>query len=200
LQNRRQLEQQVREARMRQLTYQLSPHFLFNAFNSIRGMIFEDRDRAAELITQLSELFRFHLSHETRTKQTLAEEWQLAKRYLDLEAIRLESRLQLHVELAQDCMHRRLPSLTLLTLVENAIKHGIAPNADGGRLSIRAGTGEPGWWLEVTNTVGTGRATHSSGTGLANLKERLALSHGASANVVTRSRAEEFGFRVEIAT
>ncbi|MFC0679578.1 sensor histidine kinase [Lysobacter korlensis] len=199
LQSRRQLERQVREARMRQLTYQLSPHFLFNAFNSIRGMIFEDRDRAAELITQLSELFRFHLSHESRTEQTLAEEWQLARRYLDLEAIRLESRLRLHVDLAEDCMHRRLPSLTLLTLVENAIKHGVAPNVDGGRLTIRARTGGPGWWLEVTNTVGAGRATHSTGTGLANLRERLALGHGAIAAVIPCSEAEEFCVRVEMA-
>lgn len=200
LQNRRQLERQVRQARLRQLTYQLSPHFLFNAFNSIRGMIFEDRERAADLITQLSELFRFHLNHEARTEQTLAEEWELARRYLDLETIRLESRLRLDVALDEDCIQRRLPSLTLLTLVENAIKHGIAPNVDGGRLRILAKTSGKGWWLEVANTVGEGRATHSTGTGLANLKERLALSLGAAASIVSFTEGGEFVFRLEIAT
>ena len=182
-QGRRQLQQQVREARLHQLTHQLSPHFLFNAFNSIRGMIFEDRERAAELVTQLSELFRFHLGSELRTRVSLAEDWEIARRYLDIEAVRLESRMQLEIDLPPELMERKLPTLTLLTLVENAVKHGIAPNREGGRLSLRAQPLGSGWRLEVENSVGRGLAEHRGGHGLANLRERLALTRGDDAGL-----------------
>lgn len=180
---RRRLLAQVREARLRQLTHQLSPHFLFNAFNSIRALIFEDPQRAADLVTQLSELFRFHLQHELRKEQTLAEEWQLAQRYLDLESVRLESRLRLDVDLDPVCLKRSLPALSLLCLVENAIKHGIAPNREPGQLRVRARPAADGWTLEVSNTVGVQAATLSTQTGLANLRERLALGFGDRARL-----------------
>ena len=181
--SRRQLQQQVREARLHQLTHQLSPHFLFNAFNSIRGMIFEDRERAAQLVTQLSELFRFHLGSELRTRVSLAEDWEIARRYLDIEGVRLESRMQLETSLAPELMERKLPTLTLLTLVENAVKHGIAPNREGGWLSLRALPAGPGWRLEVENSVGRGRAEYNGGHGLSNLRERLALTRGDDAGL-----------------
>lgn len=174
--SRRQLQRQVRDARMQLLASQLSPHFLFNSFNTIRGMIFEDRERAAELVTQLSELFRFHLNAGARTEVTLAEDWDIARRYLDLEAVRLESRLRLEVDLDPELMPRTLPIMTLLTLVENAIKHGIAPNRDGGSLAIRARTTDAGWQLEVENSVGRGVADYSGGHGLSNLRERVSLT------------------------
>ena len=197
LQDRFQLQARLREARVRQLTLQLSPHFLFNAFNTIRGMIFEDQQRAAQLLTQLSELFRFHLSHELQTEQSLADEWRLAQHYLDVEAVRLESRLRLQGELAPECLGKRLPSLTLLTLVENAIKHGIAPNVEGGELRIRARAESPGWSLQVVNSVGRGRAAHSSGTGLKNLLERVALTLGSKARLRVLERDGEFSVRLE---
>ncbi len=199
-QSRRHLQQQLREARLRQLTHQLSPHFLFNAFNTIRGMIFEDRERAAQLVTQLSELFRFHLSHDLRTEQSLSEDWELAQRYLDLESVRLESRLRLDVDLDPDCLKLRLPSLTLLTLVENAIKHGIAPNLEGGHLRIRASRETRSWVLEVANSTGHGQAEHSSGTGLANLRERIELTMGDKARLNIRDGSDEFALRLELPT
>lgn len=197
-QARRQLQAQLREARMRQLTHQLNPHFLFNAFNSIRGMIFEDRERAAELVTQLSELFRHHLSHEMRTEQTLAEEWELARRYLDVEGVRLESRLRLSTDLAEDCLDRRLPTLTVLGLVENAIKHGIAPNPAGGELRLRARREGERWWLEVDNSIGPGRAGHGTGSGLGNLRERLALGFGPRARMTVGEGDGRFTVRLEL--
>lgn len=198
LEARRLLQQQVREARLRQLTHQLSPHFLFNAFNSIRGMIFEDRERAAGLVTQLSELFRFHLGSEVRTEVGLAEDWEIARRYLDIESVRLEERLRLEVDLAPELMERRLPSLSLLTLVENAIKHGIAPNRGGGRLTLRARPAGKGWWLEVENSVGRGTADYRGGDGLANLRERLALAFGDDARLQVCSDNDRFLVRMEL--
>lgn len=194
---RRLLQQQVREARLRQLTHQLSPHFLFNAFNSIRGMIFEDRERAAGLVTQLSELFRFHLGSEVRTEVELAEDWEIARRYLDIEAVRLEERLRLEVDLAPELMERKLPALSLLTLVENAIKHGIAPNRGGGRLALRTRPAGKGWWLEVENSVGQGVADYRGGNGLSNLRERLALAFGDDARLDVVRDNDRFLVRME---
>jgi heme exporter protein D len=185
MQQRRKLLQQVQQARLAQLTHQLNPHFLFNAFNTIRGTIFENPQRAADLITELSELFRFHLSQSERSTQTLEEEWRLAQRYLAIEQARLEQRLRVKVDLAPECMHQPVPSLALLGLIENAIKHGIAPSAAGGELAIRARARGPQWLLEVCNDVGPNGAGdgNGTGTGLANLRERLELGFSDQAQM-----------------
>lgn len=183
MQQRRKLLQQVQQARLAQLTHQLNPHFLFNAFNTIRGTIFENPQRAADLITELSELFRFHLSQSERSTQTLEEEWRLAQRYLAIEQARLEQRLQVKLELDSDCMTQPVPSLALLGLIENAIKHGIAPNPTGGLLTIRARPRGPQWLLEVCNDRGPSTDQHGTGTGLANLRERLQLGFADQADM-----------------
>lgn len=198
LQGRRRLQTQLREARLRQLTHQLSPHFLFNTFNSIRGLIFEDQQRAAQLVTQLSELFRVHLQHELRTEQTLEEEWHLAQCYLDIEAARLEARLRRYVELDPVCLPRKIPALSLLCLLENAIKHGIAPNREPGWLRISARPLMAGWVLEVSNSIGDASTLPSHGTGLANLRERLQLGFAERAQLHVESSADRFMVRLTL--
>jgi len=198
LQGRRRLQTQLREARLRQLTHQLSPHFLFNTFNSIRGLIFEDPHRAAQLVTHLSELFRVHLQHELRTEQTLEEEWHLAQCYLDIEAARLETRLRIHVEIDPVCLSRPIPALSLLCLVENAIKHGIAPNRAPGWLRVSARPLMAGWVLEVSNSIGEHSAMPSTGTGLANLRERLQLGFAGRAQLQIEPVTDRFTVRLSL--
>ena len=193
---RRRLQQQVRQARLDQLTRQLNPHFLFNAFNTIRGSIFEDPQRAADLVTQLSELFRFHLSQAERSTQTLEEEWRLAQRYLAIEQARLEQRLRVSVDLDPMCLSRSLPSLALLLLVENAIKHGIAPRPEGGELLIRARPQADHWWLEVVNPLCPEAQVDGTRTGLANLRERLQLGYGDSARLEVQSLSTQYRVRL----
>lgn len=180
---RRSLQQKANHARLVQLTHQLNPHFLFNALNTIRGTIFEDKEKAAELVTELSELFRFHLNLSDQFTQTLAEDWQLAKRYLALEQARLENRLRVKFEIAEDCMPRRLPALSVLGLIENAVKHGVAPNPDGGEVQVQAGSHGQGWRLTVRNSVGPHTSNLSTKVGLKNLRERLRLGFGPAANL-----------------
>lgn len=196
LRQRRRLQQQVRQARLDQLTRQLNPHFLFNAFNTIRGSIFEDPQRAADLVTQLSELFRFHLSQAERSTQTLEEEWRLAQRYLAIEQARLEQRLRINVDLDPVCMGRNLPSLALLLLVENAIKHGIAPRPEGGELLIRARPQADHWWLEVVNPLCPEAQPDGTRTGLANLRERLQLGYGDAARLELQALTTQFRARL----
>ncbi len=190
MQQRRKLQQQAQQARLAQLTHQLNPHFLFNAFNTIRGTIFEQPQRAAELITELSELFRFHLSQSERSTHTLAEEWRLAQRYLAIEQARLEQRLRVDLALDRECMQQQLPSLALLSLIENAIKHGIAPSPTGGELRIAAQRSEGHWTLEVSNDCGELGAGPGTGTGLSNLRERLALTFADRAELLINANRE----------
>jgi len=202
LRTRRRLQEQLREARLQQLTLQLNPHFLFNAFNTIRGSIFEDPQRAADLLTQLAELFRFHLSTSARLSQSLAEEWRLCQQYLAIEQARLDERLRVEVDLQPACLHYTLPCLALLGLIENAIKHGIAPDPRGGTLQVRAVEveGSDAWQLQVGNSVPAGphKAAEGARMGLANLRERLRLSYGERARLDVLQRDRHHGVQLQL--
>lgn len=172
------MQKQMHEAQLQQLTNQLNPHFLFNALNSIRALIYEDQDKAAHTVTQLSELFRHHLQAHLKPLSSLREEWQLASQYVAIEQIRFEKRLEVQCDLSDDCLAQQLPTLTLLTLVENAIKHGISPNARGGKIQLRAAKLDAQrWQLHISNTVGAPSREQSTRTGLANIRRRLELQH-----------------------
>lgn len=174
--SKKQIQQQMRTAQLQQLTNQLNPHFLFNSLNSIRALIFEDQHKAAHTLTQLSELFRVHLQANLKPISTLEDEWEIAKRYLEIEQVRLETRLQLETQFDPDLWQKSLPTLCLLTLVENAIKHGISPSNQGGLVQIisrRTHTGR--WQLCVNNTIAANSTEKSTNTGLANLQQRLQL-------------------------
>jgi LytS/YehU family sensor histidine kinase len=176
--SKRQMQKQMHQAQLQQLTNQLNPHFLFNALNSIRALIYEDQDKAAATVTQLSELFRFHLQAHLKPLSTLADEWQIASQYLQIEQVRLEHRLQLDLQFDEQLWQQKLPTLSLLTLVENAIKHGIAPLPQGGRLWIKSRPVANGWQLIVGNSCACLSSVHGTRTGLKNLRQRLALLPG----------------------
>lgn len=176
--SKRQMQKQMHQAQLQQLTNQLNPHFLFNALNSIRALIYEDQDKAAATVTQLSELFRFHLQAHLKPLSTLADEWQITSQYLQIEQVRLEQRLQLDLQFDEQLWQQKLPTLSLLTLVENAIKHGIAPLPQGGQLWIKSRPVANGWQLIVGNSCAGISSTHGTRTGLKNLRQRLALLPG----------------------
>ena len=196
-QHRKTLQQQMQQAQLQQLTNQLSPHFLFNAFNSIRALIFEDQHKAADTVTRLSELFRFHLQAHLQPSATLEQEWQLCEQYLAIEQVRLEQRLQFSCAIADDVWQNPLPTLSLLTLVENAIKHGIAPNVAAGQLHISATTVDDGWQLAVTNSVQASTAQAGTATGLANLRRRLQLMYGNNARLKLTQSSTQFSALLE---
>ena len=196
-QARKALQQQMQQAQLQQLTNQLSPHFLFNAFNSIRALIFEDQHKAADTVTRLSELFRFHLQAHLQPESTLQQEWQLTEQYLTIEQVRLEHRLQFHCDIDPTLWQRKMPTLSLLTLVENAIKHGIAPQIAAGELRIQAQANASGWTLQVINSVQNHTQQAGTGTGLANLRQRLQLMHAGNAVLILQPGAKQFTARLE---
>jgi len=195
---RRALQSRVNHARMWQLTRQMGPHFLFNTFNSIRGLIYEDRDRAAELVTRLSELLRSHLEAHDETHQPLVDECQVARNYLEIELVRLEPRLSYDFDIAADCERVMLPTLTVLTAVENAVKHGVAPNPGPGWIRIRARRNASALLLDISNSYGQPSSAESTGIGLKNLRERLLLSTGGRARVHSRRQGSTFELSMEL--
>jgi len=170
------MQLQLEESRLQQLTNQLSPHFLFNALNSIRALIFEDQHKAADIVTQLAELFRTHLQAHLRPLSTLQDEWQIAQRYLAIEQVRLEQRLVLDCQFEPQLWSAQVPTLSLLTLLENAIKHGISPNSQPGFIRIRSQLcANQRWQLEISNSFRFHSQQDSTKTGLLNLQQQLAL-------------------------
>lgn len=199
LQQRKQLQQQMQQAQIQQLTYQLSPHFLFNALNSVRALIFENQQQAAQTVTHLSELLRIHLQTQMRPVATLAEEWQTAEFYLQIEQVRLEQRLQSRIELADDCLTQKLPALTLLTLIENAIKHGISPNAEPGWLEVKAEkTARSLWTLSISNSYKAASPFKGTGRSLDNLQQRLQLQLGDSVQWQQTKTEHRFELKLEL--
>ena len=197
--SKKQLQKQMHQAQIQQLTNQLSPHFLFNTLNSIRALIYENKDKAADTVTQLSELFRTHLQAHLSAQATLEEELQVSQRYLAIEQIRLEERLQVTLQIDQNLYQQKLPTLTLLTLIENATKHGISPNVEPGYINITAGKiDQKHWFLSVVNSVGLNIATEGTNTGLINVETRLKLMFADSAIIKQQHTEKEFLIRLEL--
>jgi hypothetical protein len=171
----------ARNAQLALLRAQLNPHFLFNCLNSVRGLIGERPDRAAAMITSLSDLLRYALATDRKHLVTLAEEMAIVDEYLSLEQMRFEERLRVERELQPAALGARVPPMLVHTLVENAIKHGIADAPSGGVVCLRATAQSDRLIITVTNT-GTPRPSFNhQGYGLRNTMQRLRLLCGDSA-------------------
>ncbi|WDE06689.1 histidine kinase [Thalassomonas viridans] len=181
--DKKQLKQQLQAQQLKSLMNQLNPHFLFNAMNTIRGMIYEDQDKAADLVTQLSELFRYNLSSGVKVSTSLQDELEICRSYLAIEQFRLGDRLQVNMEISEDTLSAQLPGMALITLVENAVKHGIAPLPEGGELKIISTREQQQVLLSISNPYQTDNKAPGTGTGLSNLAKRLTLMFGPQAQL-----------------
>jgi len=156
-----------------------------------------DPVRAEAVLEDLSELFRTALA-SADAPVTLGQEIELAQRYLAIEQVRFGARLTVRWQLEAEAARARVPALMLQPLVENAVKHGIEPSAEGGEIVIRTGVRRGVALLTVTNPLSEGRARRGHGMALHNVRERLLLLHdlGArfEAGVIEGGR-----FRVRIA-
>ncbi len=164
------------------LRSQLNPHFLFNALHSVTSLVKLDPSRAEEALLNLSIMLRYALSVDsqaTRDEATLAEELNFTEAYLALESLRLGSRLAVTKDISPSCFDCTLPALTLQPLVENAIKHSIAPRIEGGNISICASESEGVLYVSVTDN-GDAKPPDLSltkGIGLRNISRRLNLCY-----------------------
>jgi LytS/YehU family sensor histidine kinase len=190
-------------AELRLLKSQLNPHFLFNSLNSVRALIADDPARAQKAVTQLSRTLRYTLTAGREELVTLARELDIVEDYLALESLRFGERLRIERDLASDAMGVRVPVMLLQTLVENAIKHGIAELPAGGALRIVAALRGGTLHIEVENTrperTESAVLSEGEGVGLDNAAERLRLLFGSRATLeLDLSRVEVAVARIRI--
>jgi len=174
----------AREAELQTLQAQLNPHFLFNGLNNIRALVMEDPARARVMMTHLAELLRYSMQRNGAELVPLATELDIVENYLQLEALQLEDRLRYCLRVDPAARASRLPPMTLQLLVENAIKHGLAPRPAGGTLAVAASLCPAGGLrLSVRNTGTFAPPAQPTGLGLRNVRERLALLFGPAAHL-----------------
>jgi hypothetical protein len=185
-----QMQQLATEAELRALRAQLNPHFLFNALTTIGFLIQSAPSRALETLLRLTNLLRAVLRRSAADFSTLTEEVELVSSYLDIERARFEERLVVSIEVAPTVRDVLIPTLLLQPLVENAVKHGVAPVAVGGAVSLWACEREERLHLVIEDT-GTGfdstAAKTGAGLGLRSVTDRLRAHYGDAATMHIRS-------------
>jgi LytS/YehU family sensor histidine kinase len=180
------LEALVKELELKTIKAHINPHFIFNALNSIRALIDENPVRARTAITELSNILRSSMQAEKLETVTFEKELNIVKDYLALEHIRFEDRLQVEYDIDEDTLDQPIPPMMLQTLVENAIKHGISHQVDGGKVKIVSDFKDDFHELVILNTGGLNGNINGGrnvdGFGLASTKNRLQILFGQRAN------------------
>jgi sensor histidine kinase YesM len=179
-----QLERTVVEARMQALQAQIEPHFLFNTLASIDQLILTDPPRASRMQRSLIRYLRSAMPKmRVARRPTLGQQLDLCTAYLEIMAVRMEDRMKLAVDVPEGLKSAVFPSMMLQTLVENAIKHGLEPKADGGRIDIGAEVVDGRLAVHVQDS-GVGFRPGPGGVGLANVRERLSALYGDRAELI----------------
>ncbi|MGM9513170.1 sensor histidine kinase [Roseateles sp. DB2] len=183
------LKRQVVEARMAAMQAQVEPHFLFNTLASIDHLIETDPPRASQMQRNLIALLRASMPTMREANaagvRDLGRELAVIRPYLEILKVRMEDRLQTEIDVPDGLLSAEFPPMMIQSLVENAIKHGLEPKAEGGSLKVRAEVLHGKLAITVADTgLGFGRAaTAGTGVGLANIRERLSLLYGGRASV-----------------
>jgi signal transduction histidine kinase len=184
------LERQALDARLSLLHSQIEPHFLFNTLANVQELVESGSPRAAEVLRSLTAYLRAAMPRLHDAGATLGDEENLVRAYLELMLMRMPDRLHFKVRIDPALRGLRFPSMALLTLVENAVRHGIDPAENGGEIDVgaeRSADGTVRLWVSDTG-VGMSEAAQP-GTGLANLRARLQASFGASATLELTEQA-----------
>ena len=180
---REQMEVRLAQAKLESLKLQLHPHFLFNTLNTITALITTDPPAAERVVSGLSELLRVSLYNAGEQEVPLERELELLEPYLAIQQIRFQDRLTVSVTVAPDTRRALVPNLILQPLVENAIRHGIAPRAAAGLVEVHAQRDDGMLQLRVVdNGVGAGAGGGrwpAEGVGLGNTRARLQYLYGA---------------------
>ena len=184
-------------ARLAELQSRIRPHFLFNTLNSAIALVRAEPLKAEAVLEDLSELFRSALADPAESV-TLGNEIALARRYLAIEEIRFGERLQVQWSLDPNADQAKLPPLLLQPLVENAIRHGVEPSANGAQVKISTLRRGSVVVIKVTNSTPAGTGERGNGLALANVRERLLLLHDVQARFQTVFKDGVFQVRLEI--
>ncbi|HKI02806.1 MAG TPA: histidine kinase [Thermoanaerobaculia bacterium] len=195
---RSELERQALDARLHLLRAQVAPHFLFNTLANVQALVDTGSAQASTLLRSLIEYLRAAVPQLHEPATTIERELRLVRPYLELMQMRMPDRLQYAMNVDASALEVRCPPTTLLTLVENAVRHGIDPSEEGGRIDIDIERRGERCVVRVTDTgAGLHPSANGLGTGLTTLRERLQLIFGDAAHLRLISGAPR-GVAVEV--
>jgi signal transduction histidine kinase len=195
---RSELERNALDARLRLLHAQVAPHFLFNTLANVQALVESGSPQASGVLKSLIAYLRAAIPRLNERTTTLGQEVDLVRAYLEVMHMRMPDRLQFTLQIDEAARALRCPPLTLLTLVENAVRHGIDPSEEGGRIDVEVRVHDGRCRVRVADTgVGLKPDDHGPGTGLATLRERLELAFAHEARVEL-SAIEPHGVRAEL--
>ena len=181
---RGELERKATDARMRLLQAQVQPHFLFNTLANVRELVDSGSPQASAVLNSLIAYLRAAVPKLQDPVTTIGHEIELVRAYLELMHMRMPDRLQFAIHAEDATLDLRCPPMTLMTLVENAVRHGIDPSEEGGRIDVNVRLQEGRVRAQVTDTgIGMRNSGKGLGTGLSTLRERLQLSFGTDAHM-----------------
>jgi LytS/YehU family sensor histidine kinase len=177
------LEVLSKDAELRALQAQVNPHFFFNSLNSVRALVFESPEAAAQMIDRLASLMRYALTAGMSETVPLREELEAVEAYLAIEKIRFEERLRVSIAIEPGLQEVQIPPMSLQTLVENAVKYGVETSSVGSEIRIGARREAGSIRIEVANLGAIRPFVDSTRVGLANARKRLALAVGKEASL-----------------
>lgn len=181
---RSELERQASEARLRLLQAQVAPHFLFNTLANVQALVDAGSPQARVVLRSLVAYLRAAVPRLNEPATTLGQELELVQAYLELMHMRMPDRLQFAMHVDDAARSLRCPPMTLLTLVENAVRHGIDPSEEGGRIDLQVRRDNGRCVVRVSDTgAGLEPAHGGPGTGLATLRERLQVTFDGDAQL-----------------
>lgn len=185
---RSELERRATDARLKLLQSQVSPHFLFNTLANVQALVDSGSTRASQVLRSLTVYLRAAVPRLDDPTSSMEREVSLARAYLELMEMRMPDRLTFSLDCDPAANKLRCPPMTLLTLVENAVRHGLDPSEEGGSVRIEVRRAGARCHVGVADTgVGLAAGSDSRGTGLATLRERLQLAFGGDATVTLRA-------------
>lgn len=192
IRNSQDLQKLTRKSEQRALRYQLNPHFIFNALNSVSSLVVDSKnERAERLVDELADYMRAVLDDEGQEMVTVANELAQQKRYLDIERVRFPDRLSYEINIAQDAEEIKIPAMIIQPLVENAVKHGVAKSSTNVAIAIDALIENDRLNISVGNT-GRMQVTEAdaeyTGTGLSNIADRLKVIYGPTAALIVGNK------------
>jgi hypothetical protein len=178
------LEREASEARLRLLQAQVKPHFLFNTLANVQALVDSGSPRASNVLRSLIAYLRAAVPRLQESTTTIGQEVELVRAYLEVMHMRMPDRLQFALKIDEKATGLSCPPMTLLTLVENAVRHGIDPGEEGGRIDVEVTVRDGRCSVRVTDTgVGLRVSERGLGSGLASLRQRLQLVFGGDAVV-----------------
>ena len=181
------LKEALAQSELHTLQMQIQPHFLFNTLNGISSLVHSDAGRAEQMILRLSSLLRRTLKQDGSDLVTLTDELRLAEDYLDIEGMRLGSRMSVSWDIEAETRDLLVPQFMFQLLIENGVKHGIANCRGQGWIEITSKQSQQGLKLEVKNSV-NGEIRQGMGVGHQNIRTRLSLLYGSDARLLFHHR------------